>query len=468
MNSVRTEPTEARVIAGNEHRRRLNGWGRSTPALSRVYTPENSGELRRTLRDGPRHIGVRGAGRSYGDAATGATMIDMGRHRRILSFDKQEGVIVAQAGTTLTALNRFTVPAGWLLPTQPGSAHITLGGAAASDVHGKNHTTSGSFGQHLLWLKLMVSSGDVLHLSPLHDDEAFWATVGGMGLTGIITTIALQLERIDSAYLDVTRTRTTSLEETIATISNARSRTAPLGMHAVAWLDTTSHAFRGIVDTSTFLEARALPRAVNGNALEMPFVTAPIRIPSLPGPGLINPATISTANAARWRATPAHRTRTKHFLKVLNPLDTADSWPATFGHRGLNQYQFCVPHGATHILHLTLQELRRRGLPPALAVLKPLGTAGRGMLSFPLPGWTLALDFPARWPELAPTLNALDDVIAGAGGRIYLTKDSRLDPDQLERMYPRLEEWRMARSRLDPDQRMHTHLATRLGLRTEQ
>lgn len=344
----------------------------------------------------------------------------------------------------------------------PGTSHITVGGAIASDVHGKNHTQQRSFGHHVLGLDLMLGSGDILHMSPKTHPESFWATVGGMGLTGIIVSATIQLQRLETSYLNVERGKTRTLEESMDLLT-ASTRTPS---HAVAWIDATHHQLRGLVDISTPATAKMLPAALQGTPLSVhgPRMRS---IASFPGRGIVNHRSVAAVNAVRWMFPGNTGHRIVHFTTALNPLDGADFWPAAFGKQGLIQYQFSVPANGAHILRRVLEDLQSAGHAPALAVLKSFGAAGKGLLSFPQPGWTLALDFPAQNPGLTTVLAHLDEVVATAGGRVYLTKDSRLSASMLPRMYPELLRWQQIRNHLDPTQKMGSLLAQRLNLLKE-
>lgn len=444
------------------HERIITGWGRTRPTRVYLERPSSGYQLQDLLTTSRGPVTVRGAGRSYGDAAIGRQTIDLTGCATIQSFDPGTGVLVTDAGATLQALHQLTIAEGWGLPVLPGTSHITVGGAIASDVHGKNHAQQGSFGQHLLGLDLMLGSGDILHMSPETRPDGFWATVGGMGLTGIIVCATIQLQRLETSYLSVVRGKTRTLEESMDLI--AASTQTP--SHAVAWIDATHPQLRGLVDISTPATTEMLPAALKGTPLSAhgPSMRS---IASFLGHGIINRRSVAAANAVRWTFPGNAGPRIVHFTTALNALDGADVWPAAFGRQGLIQHQFSVPAHSRHVLRQILQDLQSAGHAPALAVLKSFGEAGKGLLSFPQPGWTLALDFPARAPGLITVLSHLDEVIATAGGRIYLTKDSQLSASMLPRMYPELLRWQQIRNRLDPTQKMGSLLAQRLNLLRE-
>lgn len=441
------------------HERTITGWGRTHSTRVCLERPTSAYQLHDLLATSRDPVTIRGAGRSYGDAAIGRHTIDLTHYASLRSFDPGTGVIVADAGATLQALHQLTIAEGWGLPVLPGTSHITVGGAIASDVHGKNHAQQGSFGQHLLGLDLMLGCGDIVRMSPETTPDGFWATVGGMGLTGIILCATIQLQRLETSYLSVERGKTRTLEESMDLIT-ASARTTS---HAVAWIDAAHHQLRGLVDICTPATAAMLPAALQGTPLSA-CGPAMRSIASFPGRGIVNRRSVAAANAVRWTFPGNNGPKIVHFTTALNTLDGADFWPAAFGRQGLIQYQFSVPANSVHILRRVLEDLQSAGHAPALAVLKTFGAAGKGLLSFPQSGWTLALDFPAQTLGLTTVLAHLDEVVATAGGRVYLTKDSRLSPDMLPRMYPELLHWQQIRNHLDPTQRMGSLLAQRLNL----
>lgn len=445
----------------------LSGWGRTVQRTSQVRRPALDDVLVNVVMSEPK-ITVRGAGKSYGDAALPGEgiVLDMTSRDRIVSFDQGNGVIVVEAGALLTSVIEQTLPLGWKLPVVPGTERITVGGAIASDVHGKNHPGAGSFGQHVLWIVVLKSDGVVAQLSPGLDADGFWATVGGMGLTGVVLRAAIQLQRVDTGWVIRNRLRTRSLDDTLAAMHTLAARQEPdPDRHAIAWLDAHAHGSslgRGIVDE--FYPA---------STLDLPGVVAPFpelrgATPrprrSLPGPGVVSSATIAAASAARWHLSRSSNSQLLPLRSALCPLDRAEAWPAAFGRRGLVQYQLAVPPEELGVIREVLVFLSTHGMAPALATLKNFGFGTPGPLSFPIPGWTLAVDLPARWLHHLHTLGPVDKLVAGAGGRVYLAKDTVTDPDLIPMMYPGLTTWRRTRRRMDPVGRWTSGLAERLGL----
>lgn len=413
-------------------------------------------------------ITVRGAGKSYGDAALPGRgiVLDTTACDQIVSFDEGNGVLIVESGALLKDVIDQTLPLGWKLPVMPGTERITVGGAIASDVHGKNHPGAGSFGQHVVWLAVLRSDGNIVQLSAGQDADGFWATIGGMGLTGVILRAAIQLQRVETGWMIRNRLRTHSLDETLQAMEELSVRQEPdPDRYAVAWLDAHAQGGRlgrGIVDEFYTASLLDLPGAV------APFPEARIASTrprhSLPGPGVMSRATITAASAARWHLSRSSNSQLVALRTALCPLDRAESWPAAFGRGGLVQYQFAVPPDQLGAVRGVLAFLGTRGMTPALTTLKNFGFGTAGPLSFPIPGWTLAVDLPARWLRRPDALRPIDKLVASAGGRVYLAKDAVTDPDLIPVMYPRLETWRRIQRRLDPVGRWTSALAERLGL----
>ncbi len=448
----------------------VSGWGRGGARLAQVLRPDAGEDLAGALPafvDGRRPVTVRGAGESYGDAALppddGGCVLDMSGRDGVLSLDADAGVVVAQSGIPLRRLQAIVSGRGWTVPVLPGSGAVTLGGAVASDVHGKNEPGAGSFGTHVQWLTLHHPDGTGRRLAPDRDPDAFWATVGGMGLTGVIDAVALRLAPISTRTMTHSRLRAGTLEQSLSLMHGLAERQRQEDrLHVMAWLDgaSTGAAGRSVIDLSEPAEptgrrpARPRPRGRRPGQ----------RPGSLPGSGVIGRPTIRAAGTLHWRLTMTGRAREVDLEQVLWPLEQAGWWPAAFGRQGLVQYQLLLPDQAVDELANVLWLLHRQHVPPALAVLKRFTHASPAPLGFGAPGWSLAMDFPRRWPHLEPALRTVDELVVQHGGRVYLTKDSRLPAGVLEAMYPRLAQWRSVRDRLDPTGRMTSSLGVRLGL----
>jgi decaprenylphospho-beta-D-ribofuranose 2-oxidase len=431
----------------------LSGWGGGERVPVTVLSPADEHALRAgLLARGDRGAVPRGMGRSYGDAAQLRDGLVLETRRlRAFTLDQELGVLETQAGVTLGALLAALEPAGWLLPVVPGTQHVSVGGAIACDIHGKNHGAFGTFGAHVLALGLIGGSGELRELSPDQDGELFAATIGGMGLTGAIVGARIRVRRLPSPVLAVDTDRVTTLDDALALLDG------PGGPHRVAWLDLLGRRpVRGVVTRASELVAGA-----PGSTTVASRARVPPRFPA----GLLRPELVRAHNALRFAAAPRRRrAHPEPFGAHMFPLDVLDAWPRLYGPAGLCQYQLVVPRGREQVLERVIERLRGSRVPCYLAVLKDFGPANTAPLSFPLEGWTLALDLPRAAAGLEALLESLDQLVAAAGGRVYLAKDARLRPETVAAMYPRLAEWREVRDRADPDGVWRSDLGLRTGL----
>jgi decaprenylphospho-beta-D-ribofuranose 2-oxidase len=407
---------------------------------------------------GPRGVLARGLGRSYGDAAqnAGGRVLLMEGLARVHDVDTASGVVTLDAGVSIETLTRTLLPLGLFVHVSPGTWHVTVGGAIAADVHGKNHHVDGSFCEHVLSFELMTPDGECHTVEP--GDELFDATAGGMGLTGVILRATLRMLRVESSHMVVDRERAHDLDDVMARMLERDDDYR----YSVAWIDCLARG--GTLGRSVLIRgdhAGAEHRSSNGKGVGGVRISAPAWTPG----GLLRRSTIRAFNEAYYRAAPKHETgRIEGVREFFYPLDAVGSWNRIYGPSGFLQYQLAVPYGREDALRAALERLSGAGTPSFLAVLKRFGEQRTGMISFPMRGWTLALDIPAAVAGLTPLLDGLDELVAEAGGRVYLAKDSRLRPDLLETMYPRLAEWRAARAAADPGGVMRSDLGRRLGL----
>jgi decaprenylphospho-beta-D-ribofuranose 2-oxidase len=424
-------------------------------------------------RDGRGAAGViaRGAGRSYGDAAqsSGGTVLDMTALDRVVSIDAERQLLTAQAGATIAQLMTHLAAHGLTLPVLPGTRHVTLAGAIASDIHGKNHHRDGSIARHVVSLSLCVPTGEIIELTPEGDPELFAATLGGMGLTGVVVEATVRAEPLASAWVSADTDRTTGLEQTLQLMSDPERH-----RYSVAWLDLLaagSSMGRAVVvradplpadhDPSSPRSRRAARGAYPSTLLRSPALEVPSGFPGT----LLRPSSVRAFNALHWWAAPRReRARPLALVPYFFPLDSVGAWNRLYGAGGLIQYQCVLPSGAEDALERCFALIRTRRVPVYLAVFKRFGAASGGPLSFPLEGWTLALDIPAATPGLRTTLDELDTLVASAGGRVYLSKDARLRRDAMGAMYPQLEQFHAQRERVDPEGVLRSDLGLRLGL----
>ncbi len=462
----------SRALTGPGRTAILSGWGRTSPSAARVVSFHGGGNeaaarVSALLADpAGRGVIARGLGRSYGDAAqcAGGTVLDMTTLDRIHRLDPSAGTVTVDAGVSLGTLMRVLLPQGWFVPVTPGTRMVTVGGAIAADIHGKNHHVDGTFGAQVTSMLLATPTG-LRHLTPgagPSDPDAalFWATTGGMGLTGVVLEATIALIAVRTSRIRVDTDRTADLDETLALMIEGDSAYR----YSVAWVDSLArgrHLGRSVLSRGDHAERHELA----GGGAPLAFDPgAPLPAPPPMPLSLLNKATVRAFNEAWYRKSPRHEVgRIEGIGAFFHPLDAVASWNRLYGPRGFLQYQLVVPDKETDTLRGALERLSGAGCASFLSVLKRFGSAA-GPLSFPMPGWTLTLDIPAGTPGLAPLLDRLDDAVAAAGGRVYLAKDSRLRPDLLGAMYPLLPEWRAVRDSVDPDGAMCSDLARRLGL----
>ncbi len=442
----------------------LSGWGRYPVESCHVFRPEKRSEVAATLGSGlePSYIS-RGLGRSYGDAALNENtgVIGHGQLNRFLAFDASTGVLECESGVSLAEIIQYFLPRGWFLPVTPGTKFVTVGGAIAADIHGKNHHKDGSFSNFVRDFQLLVPTGEVLLCSPTSHAEIFWATVGGMGLTGAILTARLDLRRVDSAFVWVDYHRARNLEDALVTMEESDERY----QYSVAWIDglTTGQAMgRSVLMRGNHAPAAELPKRVR----------APLAFPAGPRWNLpfdfpamaLNSLSVKAFNATYYAL---HRSVAKQlvsFEKFFYPLDAILQWNRMYGKRGFVQYQIALPQASGREgLRTILNRLARSGRASFLAVLKRFGDGDPGLLSFPLRGYTLALDIPVA-SGLRPFLHELNRMTLDHGGRIYLAKDAVVRAADFAVMYPKLEEFRSMQRKLDPQRLMSSSQARRVGI----
>lgn len=431
----------------------ISGWGRFPVATGHELLAEDleTASARAAL--------SRGLGRSYGDASlpvTGDTVLCTRRADRILRFDAGSGLLRAEAGFSLWQLNQIFPRRGFASPVQPGTSYITLGGMAASDVHGKNHHVAGSFGEHVRALRMRVPDGRVLEVTEESEPELFRASLGGMGLTGHILEVEVQLERIPSPWIWCETHQMHDLDELVREIRKA-SAEWPFTM---SWADCTARGAgmgRGLLTIGRYAEPHEAPA-------EPPVMHERIAVPfDLPS-FTVNPWSIRLFNALYYRVRGWRSLKgIVHPQPFFYPLDAIRHWNRLYGRRGFAQYQCVLPLDHDGLAYRRFFDvLTRLGGASPVSVIKDCGAEGRGTLSFPMPGITVALDLPNRGSRTQALVDALNAVVIEAGGRIYLTKDALTRPEHLRAMEPRLERFREIRRKWDPEGRLRSAQSVRL------
>ena len=444
-------------------RRLLTGWGRTAPTAAAYVSATGDDAIREALTTAPaRGLIARGLGRSYGDAAqnAGGAVVDTTGHTGVDWVG--DGRVRVRAGTSVEELLRESIPRGWFVPVSPGTRHVTIGGAIAADVHGKNHHADGSIARHIEAFRLVAPSFDDV-VTPSSEPDLFDATHGGMGLTGIVTDATIRLTPVETSWVLTRRSRHRDLDDTMTALATADVD----ARYSVAWVDTLARGAalgRGIVISGDHARLEALPDRLARDPLAYDPHTRLVAPPWAPS-RLLNAATVSAFNAVWYRTAPAEPSiRLERVTSFFHPLDGIRGWNRLYGSRGFVQYQCAVPETGRGVIQRALEMLADARVPSFLAVLKRFGPGTGGPLSFPMPGWTLALDVPAAAPGLARHLDAIDEDVVAAGGRVYLAKDARLRPELVRVMYPDLDRFVAVRDRVDPARILRSDLGRRLEL----
>jgi decaprenylphospho-beta-D-ribofuranose 2-oxidase len=442
----------------------LTGWGQVAPSRATVFVPSALEELAdRVARPSARGLIARGLARSYGDAAqnAGGDVVLCTDLDRVAHIDIAKGRVTAEAGVSLDALMRALLPLGWFPTVIPGTSYVTIGGAIASDIHGKFR--HGSFADAVERLQLVTPAHGVVTLDDAPTSDVFWATAGGMGLTGIISEATLQLQPVETSRIVCDTERALDLDDSMAKMLDRDHEYR----YSVAWIDcvaTGRQLGRSVLtrgNHATMADLGGVDRETARAYAPRTLLGAPQWIPN----GMLNLLTVRAFNEFWYRKAPrAPRRRVVGIKPFFFPLDGVRNWNRIYGSRGFVQYQFVVPYGAEDVIRTALERLSAARTPSFLAVLKRFEHSSKGMLGFPIAGWTLALDIPAGGRGLAALLDGLDELVANAGGRVYLTKDSRLRPEMLATMYPRLNEWRAVRATVDPQHVLRSDMDRRLDL----
>ena len=432
---------------------KLSGWGRY-PVLDGLAVKSEdlvSATAGATL--------SRGLGRSYGDACLPATprdvVVETALANRILDFNDR-GVLRAEAGVSLGQLNRLLLARGWFVPVSPGTQYVTLGGMIASDVHGKNHHVDGCFGQHVLGIKLRVADGRIIDCSPEQEPDLFWATVGGMGLTGHVLEATVQMHQIPTPWIWGESQRMGNLDAMVAGLKDA-ARQWPM---TVGWVDCLARGEglgRGILMKGRWANADEAPS-------KPPAWKRHFRVPfCFPNFALCRMSMKAFNLLYYWKHFQPCKRGIVHPESFFYPLDVLDDWNLIYGRRGFTQYQCVLPHADDNGPARRFLELfTSAGGMAFLCVIKDGGAEGQGLLSFPRPGVSIAMDFPIHRARTQGFVDRLNELVLAEGGRIYLTKDTFTRPEHFRAMEPRLEAFNRIRRQWDPDGTLRSALSVRL------
>ncbi len=440
-------------------RKKIANWGNFPVVESEEKYFRFNDELRSVISNSKEFI-PRGNGRCYGDASLAETTITTLKYDKIISFDTENGVLECESGLTLDKILEVIVPRGWFLPVTPGTKFITVGGAVGSDVHGKNHHVDGSFSNQVIEMDVMLSDGRVFTCSKSLNPDLFWATCGGMGLTGLVTRVKFNLKKIETAYIKQKQVKADNLDHVLKLFEEYKHYT-----YSVAWIDCLQKGRdfgRSILILGEHAKVSDLPEKYKKDPLSLPSkkqINFPVTLPSW----VLNSFTVKAFNFLYYG---------KNFKKEINnvvsyepffyPLDAILNWNRGYGKKGFVQYQFVLPMHAKDGLIEILHKISDAGLGSFLAVLKVFGKQD-DLISFPFEGYTLALDFPVR-DGLLQFLDTLDEIVLKYGGRLYMSKDARMKPEVLQAGYSRLEEFKKIVRKYDPLGKINSIQAKRLGL----
>jgi len=437
----------------------LSGWGNIPMVKGRIAYAHFPTDVAHVLHNDS--FIPRGKGRSYADQATnnGHLVLKMEKMNKIIAFDQENGILKAHAGITLGEIIQIFAPRGWFTMINPGTKYVTLGGAIANDIHGKAHHADGSFINSVREFTMMLADGEVVRLSATENPDLFRATFGGLGLLGTILTVTLQLRRVETTFFTSKSIVARNLEEMMDAIDETESTYR----HSVAWIDSLAsgnNLGRGVLTVGNEASYSDLPQKLRKKPLitgDKPKVTVPFYLPSF----TLNKLTISALNRVLYFLQSRDK-KVAHYDPFLFPLDAINDWNRGYGKRGFIQYQFVVPEeGGRESVRKIMKAVTESDCKPFLNVLKKFGEASGGILSFPIKGYTFAIDFPIT-DGLETFTRELDKMVLDAGGRIYLGKDAFLDREMFEAMYPQLDEWLTIKEKYDPHWRFNSDIGRRL------
>lgn len=443
----------------NTKQQMLHGWGHTPIRECAVWRPEKRRDVVDAISKSPTLL-ARGMGRSYGDAALQpAGVLSTQRLNHILEFDTTQGIVRAQAGVTLSELMALCVPKGWFPYTIPGTKHVSLGGALACNVHGKNHYRHGDFAEHVLSIRLVLPSGEAVECSSTRHPDLFWATAGGMGMTGVIESVTLKLRPIRSASLSATTYRVDSLRDMVAAFENYRD----IADYMVGWIDHMAGGDdigRGIFEAATHCRPDEGGAPLESYKQEPPRFNVPAFLPSF----VLNRYSMAIYNRLRFHKYSAWRqAEIIDFGTFFHPLDSLGHWYRLYGRQGFYQYQVLFPETGDVLnqMHTFLSAIQRKKLFSYLAVIK-YHRDGKGPMTFPMRGYSIALDFP-NTRRVRAVLPQLDRWVSDHGGRVYLAKDATLSADLFYTMYGQgAAQWTRFVREMDPEKKFTSMMSDRL------
>ncbi|WP_338887460.1 FAD-binding oxidoreductase [Rhodococcus sovatensis] len=456
--------------------RTISGFGRTAPSTGEVLSTSDPELIANAVKQVAeqndskpsylqRGVIARGLGRSYGDNAqnSGGLVIDMTALNRIHSIDAGTRIVDLDGGVSLDQLMRAALPFGLWVPVLPGTRQVTIGGAIGCDIHGKNHHSAGSFGNHVRSMELLTADGQIRHLTPSGKNaKLFWATVGGNGLTGIILRATIEMTATESAYFINDGIRTETLDETVAAHQDG---TEDNYTYSSAWFDVMSgppKLGRATITRGSLAKFDELPKKLQKDPLKF---DAPqlLTVPDVFPISGLNKLSMSMIGEAYYRMGGNYTGKVQNLTQFYHPLDLIGEWNRGYGPKGFLQYQFLVPTEALEEFKDIIRFIQRSGQYSALNVFKLFGPGNKAPLSFPMAGWNVAMDFPIK-AGLNEMVRELDKRVLEFGGRLYTAKDSRTTAETFHSMYPRIDEWIKVRRSVDPTGVFASDMARRLEL----
>ena len=430
---------------------KIRGWGNYPVIKSQVYRPESLKQLQ-AIGKNTKKILAFGNNMSYGDASLSEETIDMKRLNKVLEFDKEKGICKAEAGILLSEILQIIIPYGWFVHVTPGTKFVTIGGCVASNIHGKNHHKYGNFSNCVKSFDIILASGELVHCTKEKNRDLFEATCGGMGLTGIIYSVEIELKKIESPFIEVTYTKCKNIDEVFKELEE-KDKTHE---YTVAWIDCLAKGNklgRGIVMSGNHVKEKQPLKVHSKKRINIPF-----NFPNI----MLNKWSVKLLNALYYAMHKSTRKRV-HYDKFFYPLDNLHNWNRMYGKRGFIQYQFVLPIEVSEKnIKQILKIISGYGRASFLSVLKKFKNDDR-LLSFTKEGYTLALDIPLD-KKTRQMAKELDEIIINNKGRIYLTKDSLMDAETFKKLYPQIDEWKAIKKKYDPETKFVSLEAKRVGL----
>lgn len=439
----------------------ISGWGNFPKVKSKVFKPRTIEEAKQLLQY--QNNIARGLGRSYGDQAMNESgyTTDFSELKRFLAFDNSTGILECEAGVSLDEIIRTFAPKGWFPKITPGTKFVTIGGAIANDIHGKAHHVDGTFVNCVSETTTALADGSIVKASREENTDLFWATFGGLGLLGFILSAKIQLRRIDTTYFVKKAVRARNIEEMLEAFDHYDQDYH----YSVAWIDPLAkgkNLGKGVLSLGNAATIDKLPKGLQSNPLKVapnPKISLPFYLPDF----TLNKFSVSLLNRV-LDFVQSRKTPLAHYEQFFYPLDAIHHWNRGYGNRGFIQYQFVIPieNGSYNITRI-LSEIAKSNCLPFLNVLKKFGKSQQGMLSFPMEGYTFAIDFPMT-KHLIQLTRELDQMVLDMKGRIYLGKDALLGEETFKTMYPNHKKWLEIKAKYDPDNFFTSNIARRLGL----